>query len=434
MKKSEYPIAVIDEQIEQLNDLEQAFERAGRHCMKIQYNANYSGEPYTDIELLFLDINLTPGPGRSDNAVFATLENAINTYIAEENGPYVLVFWTSLPYLVEDFKAFISRDTNSSVNKHRPILVETLAKEDFQVDPEATILNILNNPIVKLVFYLHDCLRVASSNAFKELMGCVPKTENWGGNSEYLEAFKKVFTRIAVSSVGKQNAISIPDKAIFEVVGREVLHQLVKNSTDAWKVVLDLDAAKVKEAENVLYEDWQYKLNTVFHVEPEIISNVDRGAVLTGKKWVFDSLLGRDMNEWIQEEFQIPQNTNDDSQIIPVAVEISPACDYAQSTPRLYKYALGVCRISKQRPSNSMENGKTPPFKKRNSHGVMPTFFLGGLFYKMVVSYNYVAGLRESTANDLHHIMTLRNEMVNMLSSSASDNASRIGFLNINEV
>jgi len=81
-----------------------------------------------------------------------------------------------------------------------------------------------------------------------------------------------------------------------------------------------------------------------------------------------------------------------------------------------------------------METGTTPPFKKRNSHGVMPTFFLGGLFYKMVVSYNYVAGLRESTANDLHHIMTLRNEIVNMLSSSASDNASRIGFLNINEV
>ncbi len=434
MKKSEYPIAVIDEQKDQLSELRDAFQQADEHCMTIQYDPMYSEEPYTGIELLFLDVNLNPAGGQGDKAIYGILESAIKSYIAEDNGPYVLIFWTTRPELVDGFKDFLTRDKTSTVYHHRPIYVDTLPKDDFQARPKETLELILNKPIVKLVFSLHKNLQDASTGAFKELMSCIPLPEIWGENDDYLENLRKVFTKIAITSVGKYNASIIPDKAIFEVVGREVLHHLVKNSRNEWKTFLDINEAKVDEAKNVVYQDWQYRLNTIFHVEAGSLNNIDRGSVLTGKKWVFDSFLGVDLNEWYKYEFKTDKTQDDDYRIIPVAVEISPACDYAQGSPRLYKYVLGLCRISRTCPSKNIEKGDKEPFKKKPKHKVLPTFIIGDKYYKMVLSYNYVIGLESRVATNLDYLFTLREEIVNQISSSVSDYCSRIGIIDINEL
>lgn len=433
MKKTEYPIVVIDEQEDQLQELEEAFTKAGKHCTGIKYEPTYDDEPYSGIELLFLDVNLNPGPGKSDMAICATLEGAIKSYISADNGPYVLVFWTTRPELVSVFKEYLKRNNTSQVFIHRPIYVDTLPKDIFQVRPLETLESILNKPIVKLVFSLHKTLLDASTYAFKELIGCVPQTEEWGDNDGYLASLKKVFTKIAITSVGKQNAIIMPDKAIFEVIGREISHQLIKNSREEWKDFLGIDDRKEEEVKNQLYNEWQYRLNTVFHVESYRLDNLDRGAVLTGKKHVFDCLVGVDLYDWYKELYQITKDSDPDFRIIPVAVEISPSCDYAQNNSRLYKYVLGVCRVSKTRPSNNLESGKTPPFKKSSRLLNLPTFLIGGKYYKISLAFNYVIGLRASTAKTLTPLFTLREEMVNRISSMVADYCSRIGTIDVNE-
>lgn len=435
MKKSEYPIAVIDEQEDQLDELQVAFQQAGEHCMTIQYDSMYSDEPYTGIELLFLDVNLNPGGGQGDKVIYGILDNAIKSYVAEDNGPYVLIFWTTRPELVDGFKEYLTRDKTSSVYQHRPIYVDTLPKDDFQSRPRESLELILNKPIVKLVFSLHKNLQEASTGAFKELMSCIPLSEVWGNNDEYLENLRRVFTKIAITSVGKQNAADIPDKAIFEVLGREVLHHLVKNSRNEWKSFLDINESKADEVKNIVYQDWQYRLNTVFHVEAEQLNKIDRGTVLTGKKLYFDSFLGYDLYKWYEDEFKTDKTQDDDFRIIPVAVEISPACDYAQGSPRLYKYVLGLCRISKQRPLDKMEQGKKAPYdKNRQRQGFLQTFLIGNMYYKIVLSYNYVIGLNKESAMKLDYMFTLREEIVNQISSKVSDYCSRIGVIDINEL
>lgn len=433
MKKSEYPIVVIDEQEDQLDELKKAFQLAGKQCFTIQYDAAYNEEQYTGIELLFLDMNLNPGPGKNDVAICATLENAIRTYIADDNGPYVLIFWTSRPDLVDVFKEYLRRFEESPVNTHRPIYVDTLSKEDFRVSPKETLESILSQPIVKLIFSLSSKLHEASSTAFKELIDCVPLTKEWGDNHGYLATFKEMFTKIAVTSVGKHNAASMPDRAIFEVVGREILHHLIKNSNDEWRCFLEIDDEKADRVKGLTNNNWQYSLNTVLHVESCQLGNFDRGAVLTGKKYIFDSLLDKDLYEWYKEEFQIKKDQDPDFRIVPVAIEISPACDYAQGNSRLLKYVLGVCRISKSRTSNNIESGSTPPFKKVSKHKTLPTFFLNSQYYKISLSYNYVIGLRTCIAEDLEHLFTLREEIVNHISNQVSDYSSRIGLMDVNE-
>ena len=435
MKKSEYPIAVIDEQEDQLDELRDAFQQAGEYCMTIKYNPMYSEEPYSGIELLFLDVNLNPAGGQGDIAIYGILENAIKSYIAEDNGPYVLIFWTTRPELVDGFKNYLTRDKTSTIYHHRPIFVDTLPKDDFQTRPKETLELILNKPIVKLVFSLHKNLQEASTGAFKELMSCIPLPEVWGNNDDYLENLRKVFTKIAITSVGKHNAAEIPDKAIFEVVGREVLHHLVKNSRNEWKTFLDITEAKADEVKNIVYQDWQYRLNTIFHVEAGCLNNIDRGSVLTGKKWFFDSFLGVDLYEWYKDEFKTDKTQDEDYRIIPVAVEISPACDYAQGSSRLYKYVLGLCRISKQRPNDKMEQGKKAPYdKNRQRQGFLQTFIIDNMYYKMVLSYNHVIGLDKESAMKLDYMFTLREEIVNQISSKVSDYCSRIGIIDINEL
>lgn len=433
MKRTEYPIVVIDEQRDQLEEIEAAFVQSGEKCTLIQYDPFYRGEPYSGIELLFLDLNLNPAGGQSNTSIYSFLEAAIVSYVSNDNGPFVLVFWTSRPELVEGFKQYVGRDKEAPLYSFRPIYVTTLPKEDFQLHPRESLDAILNEPIVKLVFSLHKKLLQASTTAFNDLIGCVPLTEEWGDNDGYLDVLKKVFTKIAIASVGKHNAVSIPDKAVYEVVGREVLHQLTKNSNNEWKSFLSIDDKKVEEVKIMTFNDWQYKLNTVFHVETHPLSCVDRGTVLTGKKLIFDGILGMDIFDWYKEEFLLSKDFGADYQIVPVATEISPSCDYAQGNPRLFKYVLGVCWISKKRPSKGLETGETPPFKKRDKHVNLPSFLIDGRYYKISLSFNYVVGLRWSIAKWLNPIFTLREEMVNKISSMVADYCSRIGILDVNE-
>ncbi len=433
MKKAEYPIVVIDEEQEQLDEMTNAFREVGIGCMPIQYNSMYQGEAYIGVELLFLDINLNPGGGQANNTIYGYLADAIMKYISSENGPYVLVFWTTLPDLVDGFKTYVERDNTSPIYNQRPIYVETLPKDDFIVRPRESIDLVMNKPIVKLIFSLNKRLHEASTNVFKELLNCVPFSDRWGDNEAYFQNLKKMFTKIAVTSVGKENAVNIPDKAIFEVVGKEMTHHLIRTAGNEWKNFLEINSDIAEEAKNITNQEWQYHLNTVFHVEVEPSDSFQRGAILTGKKWEFDTLIGMDLYEWYLMEFELNRTQGGGFTIVPVAMEISPACDYAQGNLRLYKYLLGVCWISNEKPSNGIEQFKKPPFKKRDRHIIMPTFKKNGEYYKMVFSYNYIVGLKSTIINKLELLFALRDEMVTYVTSSAADYCSRIGIINVNE-
>lgn len=432
MKKAAYPIVVLDEQQDQLDEIVSAFRSAGVNCDPILYDA-MNDESYTGIELLFLDVNLAPAPGQDDNAILSILANVITTYIAEDNGPYVLIFWTTRPELIPQFKDFAVRDKDSKIYNHRPIYVDVLPKDDFIVQPRESIDSILNLPIVKLVFSLHKKMHEATTGAFKELINCIPLTEHWGDNDSYIDEVKKVFTKIAVTSVGKDNASLLPDKAILEVVGKEVLHHLVKNASSEWKDFLGINPAIAENAKNTKNNKWQYNLNTVFHVENNDGRKTDRGAVLTAKKWAFDKLLGKDWIEWSKEEFGFEQSSDDKASYLPIALEISASCDYAQGNPRLNRFILGLCRVSKERPSNNIESCGKSPFKKLGRHNILPTFFIKGQYYKLVFSYNYVVGVNPSEVSNFEKIFTLRDEITINITSGFAGYASRIGYVNINE-
>lgn len=433
MKKAEYPIVVIDEERDQLDEIGEAFQAAGIPFMPLQFDPAYTGDPYSGIELLFLDLNLNPGGGESPMTIYSFLENAIKLYISQENGPFVLIFWTTRQNLVDGFKTYIDRDKESEVYKMRPLYVDTLAKEDFEVNPEVTIREIMEKPIVKLVFSLHQYMRQAASSAFYNLIGCIPLPEHWGDNDSYVTALKEVFTKIAVTSAGKDNAVSIPDKAIYEVVGKEVLYHLVKNSNDEWKNFLAIDSTCAENARRTKNQQWQYNLNTNLHVDITNESIVERGAVITANQWEFEKLLGTDWHEWGKEEFSFTQSSDDKGHYIPVAIEISAACDYAQGNNRLFRYILGICRVSDEMPSYTIESNDKAPFKKKNRFNNLPSFYLNGKYYKIVLSYNYIVGVHSSELRNFEKIFSIREELITQITSSAADYGSRIGFINVNE-
>lgn len=55
------------------------------------------------------------------------------------------------------------------------------------------------------------------------------------------------------------------------------------------------------------------------------------------------------------------------------------------------------------------------------------------MYYKVVLSYNHVIGLDKGTTMKLDYMFTLREEIVNQISSKVSDYCSRIGIIDINE-
>ena len=73
MKKVPYPIVVIDEEDDQLQEIGAAFQTANIPYTSLLYDSAYLDEPYSGIELLFLDVNLNPGGGQGDMVIFSFL-------------------------------------------------------------------------------------------------------------------------------------------------------------------------------------------------------------------------------------------------------------------------------------------------------------------------------------------------------------------------
>ena len=95
-------VIVIDNSILEVKDLFIALAKNG-----ISYgyfdgdNDNLPPKPLVGIRAIFLDIELNGSMGLSDKIKVSVLMNVLSRIISQENGPYILVFWTKHQSVIE---------------------------------------------------------------------------------------------------------------------------------------------------------------------------------------------------------------------------------------------------------------------------------------------------------------------------------------------
>lgn len=419
MFKESNRIIVVDNEQKDLDKIAHEFNVKGIGCRTILYDGfTFPEKPYTDVRLAFFDVNL--GQVSSDQEKYAVLEHAMKAYISEENGPFILIFWTNNSAWKDGFVKYVNRDKDNELrNKIKPYHISIIDKTS--ISPNNTLESILEkqlgNQIVEPCLNFDELLRIASDKAINKLLSIVPNGEDWGETSIFEENLKKILTKIAISSWGENNAKDNPDRAINEALIPIVSHSIPRE--EIWSNFLDKNLFDEKNLNN----DSLFKsnnillsLNNYFHIEEgEDINKESRGVVIKLKSdKSFKDSFNIDFNTWKTDEFG---NSPKIQNAFPIAVEISAACDYSQQKKRYLKYLMG---IGNDQPLN------IPSTKKNISTIENICFQHDGKEMYIALDFNYIFVACDDSIID-SILFRFKKEMMDMIGNQYANHISRIG-------
>lgn len=418
-------IVLIDDDEKELSRLSQVFYDKGIGCRKLVYDAFYD-RPLSNVRILFMDINLSNANEGDDKKRNSTLKDALNLYISQDNGPYVLVFWTSNVEWKDSFLEFMKRDEEGLPVS--PIFITTIAKEEFSVEK---IDAIFDESPVRILFEYEEEMARSVSDATNQILNTIPKDNTWGKTSLFDENCKEVFATIAKQLAGYQFAKQDPDKAIKEALIPLYAYAFLNCKSNLWRKTLSEIFDKKKSDEISLPYGYDVALlNTIFHIDNTgSFSNVCRGVVSAIDVDKFEKFFSISFPDWFGITLPgIDKSNRKKSK--PICVEISSACDFSQSKKRTNKYLLGVVcpeDIVEIVKSNEIKNDN--PIKLGEYSLLIKESFLNR-DEKVVFCFNlnYTFTISKETEYIMgNSICQFKKELMDMIGNRYANHISRIG-------
>lgn len=422
-------IIIVDDLPDDVNRITNIFNEHGIGCRGFVYDSvELIDEPLKNVKLAFFDICLsTTG---NDIEQFTILYEAIKSYISCENRDFVLVFWTSKPQMIEDFKKYINE--REILDMPKPIAIKAIDKHQFigHADRlQQTLSDLMEDPIVRCLFSFESELKSAANQCLRDVLQLIEFPDAWGDTAQYIENIKRVFAMIAIETLGKKRGSELPDLAIKEAFAPLFAHYLFESESCVWKQLFEgVNITKIKNFPNPAIVA---SLNTLFHLDftttKEIdsrgsVRKIERGNVELAK--LFEEQIGYNLNEWIYsvllKKYKIEHDVLD-----LVALEYSAACDYSNAKKRTHRYILGVILpidVALQLDNEGVKLGDAVyelPFK----------FMYRGQECTIFLHFNFSINEEESSSNKIlgERLFSLKSEVMNMICDSHARHISRIG-------
>jgi hypothetical protein len=422
MFKPENKIIIVDDIQEHLDELSKPFRDIGIDCTSFIYDATYN-PPLSNVRIAFFDIILNPSGGGSDPQRQNELAMAIKQYIAKDNGPYILIFWTSNKDKIEDIKDYIQR---VHPDCPKPFFVDFIDKDVFMHKPIKLIHKlekIINNETLKILFEFEHTAAKAASKTISQLYDIIPGKDTWGVTKDFQKNFEKVFSKIAVQSLGYKHAKEDPDNGIISSLLPILSYQIEKSQKlGKWKNYL-VTLEKARSQKDIRYpKDFcEDKLNSILHIhQQDKIDKSDRGSVVIIKSDAsFKTNYGLPFADWYALLLPgVTQPNRDISKV--VAIEISASCDYSQKKPRLNKYILAVL----------LPVGAEKEIKKDR----LPQYLMliDGIFstdskFKICINLNFVFSALPTDPKLGEPLFVLKKEIMDQIGNRYANHVSRIG-------
>lgn len=343
MLRENNSIIVVDDEEGSLHQISKEFNKFGIGCRTFLCDGfNLPEKPLHGVKIAFFDINYnTTG---DDKALFANLKNIIASFVSKDNGPYILVFWTTHPEQVNDFVSFVNRDDGYK-DIANPIDIKTLDKTKFALDENLLqdLEAICSSPLATCLFSFQEEMLEASTDCFEKLMSFAKSDEEWGKHDKFEKKIKELFSRIAYESSGFLNGRSSPDKAIKEAVAPILLYHLLTNGSISWANYLNISEKEVEFFKNIEIDHIAPHLNSYFHIDPIVTDSQARGVVryIDCDDNYFETRMGFSKDKWVREIF-FDKKANLSGSYDIIAIGISAACDYAQNKIGTHKYIIGI--------------------------------------------------------------------------------------------
>lgn len=425
-------IIVVDDRQSDLDRIARVFNTYGIGCKTILYDSMSQPEkPLEGVKIAFFDINLLNSG--DETAKFATLFDAIKSYIPIKNRTYILVFWTTNIDDIVKFTEYANREENKEQIAN-PIQIIPMDKNSFGGDDQdlPTFLNeIVDRPIVKCLFSINEELADAADKSLFKITNLICVKEDWGKSEEFEKRFKEIFAKIAWASHGFKNGRTAPDCAIKDVLAPIFGYELCNNGKKTWEEYLNISDKSRSFFNKIKIDDIAPYLNAILHINPDVYEPNQRGSIRYFKndEDYFKNKFGYETGTWLNEHL-LGNHYKMKEQYQIVAMEISAACDYAHEKKRTHRYVIGlICTandydgikdLNKDRNTKLGENVYFPDLSFIHNNSIMSIIF----DLNMLISEEECDLFRT-----LHEpIFAFKDEFVNAVGSRYAAHSTRMGF------
>ncbi|WP_339885356.1 hypothetical protein [Polaribacter vadi] len=441
-------IIIVDDKKDQLEKLGKAFFKNGLGCRTFEYSPEYDS-PLKNVRIAFFDINLTQRSVdhkydssteiiKHNSSVFNDLARAINQYIAKDNGPFALIFWTANKDVIGAFIEYVQNPRRGYNETPFPVFIGSIDKNEFTDETKTQdlsdrILNIINDDSVKFLFDFEGIVNKSSSETINKFFNIIPKGEIWGDSKEFIDNLGKVLSKLASSTLGFEYAKENPLKAVNESLIPLLNSEISKaESNTNWETILSpLFAAERLSALTLPDQLIQQNVNAIFHLDDTDGNKEYRGTVIEidkNNKSVINSFNIDNYEFWVQKLLSIKEGREDyktelfkNSKLI--AIEISAACDFSNKKPRINKYILGLL-------TPIIDIKKDINIKSR----IESSYHIGGCSFsfsdksfQLWLNLNYVFGCSSSDERLSDSLFVLKKEIMDMIGNKYASHISRIG-------
>lgn len=448
MFKVKNKIIIVDDRQDELDTLSRAFLDNGIGCRPLLYDNTYF-EPLSDIRIAFFDLNIgekkvddsgkTPEEVEKLNSgVYNDLAVAINQYIAKDNGPFALIFWTKNKKIVDGFINYMQNPERGFSNSPFPIVIDCIDKDEFinannDNNLSKKLLQVLNLEEIKFLFNFETKTSEAAEKTINKLYEIIPKDKKWGENQILFDNLGKILSKIAASTLGFQHSKENPNKAIYEGLLPILNSEIINSESEVnWTKILTplFSASSFKE---ILSPDdtIQRKVNSIFHLEPYVGEKDVRGNVVEIDKTNLELLRSfniEDVTKWFnkllpfnRDKKTLKRTTRDSAKLI--AIELSAACDFSNKKERINKYVLGFmipCINVKEDINNEQRI-------ESSYHLGGCDFNLGDENFQIWLNLNFVFGVRSDDPRLGDSLFVMKKEIMDMLGNKYASHVSRIG-------
>lgn len=426
MLKDNNSVIVVDNNETDLQAIASVFNLHGIGCRTIECDGfNLLPEPLKGIKLAFFDINFTDAG--DETAILSALRSVLVSTISKDNGPFVLVFWTTNSQMVNSFMTFVNRD-DTYKQLPKPIYVTTLDKTKFIAQPEQlidAIDTIYSSNLVKCLFTFNEELQSASDDCMNNIISQIDVDEPWGESAKFEKRFKEIFAKISIETLGIKNGRIHPDVSIKESLSPLFLYNLCNNGSTVWKDYLKLEQVEEATLKGIDIKAIAPSLNTYYHIDFNVTDAYARGVVrlLNADDDEFENRIGFKKESWVNERFL-------NGKYIPtknyqvVAVEYSAACDYANDKHRLRKFMMGI--LCQEEDSDKIKNKRIAD----NIYNIGFTFIYNAEKSGLILDLNSTFNEEEREVFKLlgEPLFKLKHEIMNVITSIHANHESRLGF------
>lgn len=443
-------IIIVDNEEKELKTLATVFWKEGIACKALEYDGFYS-KPLKGVRVAFFDVNLTSSlaptsefydynsdPGLKD--IFHQLAIALTCYIAKDNGPYALIFWTNNQRLVNNFKVFMD-ERISDYDVPVPVNIECIDKTDFLKSDlsedeglYSKICQLIHDSPINLLYDLEKKANQAVTNTINDIHSItLDDACSWQKPNNNL---KKTFIKIAESTIGRKHIKNRLGEGIISGLNPMInfhMEQLISNQS--WNDLFPINDSEIQSIS--LDSEKKYKLNTIFHINNNA-NRCERGSVYACSSDLINRYIGKknEPNDWIRQliNFKLELDTEEKAQVQNIiknsqiiAVELSPACDYSQNKNRLLKFILGIKtnEIDDRLLSTIPAYSFFPKILMKPRDDSEQTF-------QLIFNFNYTVSLpkplsvnTDESIGDL--LFSLKKDYMDMLTTKYANHISRIG-------